>query len=160
MAKPAVRNLIRAILLTAALPMTAVAAAPADVPGADAAIAARQTGFKKMGGAMKALKLELQNPVPAASVMIESATTIAEAAAGQGKLFPAGSGISATLKTAALPAIWTDRATFDTQMATLVTESARLAVAAKAGDVAAIKAQQASTGAACGACHRQFRAES
>lgn len=160
MTKPVIRRAIRTLLLAAFLPISAMAAASADTPRGDAAITARQAGYKRMAAAMKALRLELQNPAPAAPVMIEAAATIAEVAAGQGKLFPAGSGTSATLKTAALPAIWSDRAAFDKQMAALVDESAKLAAVVKTGDLAAIKAQQASTGAVCGACHRQFRAES
>jgi cytochrome c556 len=146
--------------LAAFVPMMAVAATPAEGPVADAAIASRQVGFKTMGRAMKAMKLELANPAPATPVLVEAATALAQAAAGQGKLFPAGSGTSTTLKTEALPAIWTDRATFDRQMAALVAESAKLVAVAKAGDPTAIRLQQAATGATCAACHKQFRAES
>jgi cytochrome c556 len=63
------------------------------------------------------------------------------------------------LKTDALPAIWTDRKTFDADMAKLVAESTKLSAVAGTGNAATIGAQMKAVGATCGACHRQFRAE-
>lgn len=127
-------------------------------PSADAVIATRVAGFKKMGGAMKALNGELKSGTPAPATMLAAAQTIAETARAQGRLFPAGSGPAAGVKTDALPAIWSDRATFDAQMAKLVVESDKLVAVTKSGNAAAIGVQAKATGAVCGACHRQFRA--
>lgn len=146
-------------LLTMIFPALAMAGMPAAAPSPQAAIAARQAGFKKMGGAMKALGEQLKGDTPAKDVMVGAARTIAATAREQGKLFPAGSGASAGVHTDALPNIWTDRATFDGQMARLVTESGKLLTIAGGSDVAAIRAQAKATGAACGGCHRQFRAD-
>ncbi|TPG47167.1 c-type cytochrome [Sphingomonas glacialis] len=126
-------------------------------PSTDAVIATRVAGFKKMGGAMKALNDQLKSGAPVKATMVAAAQTIAENARAQGKLFPAGSGPAAGVKTDALPNIWTDRATFDAQMAKLVTAADKLVAVANSGDAAAIGAQAKATGAVCGGCHRQFR---
>jgi len=146
-------------MLAATLPALALAAAPASAPSPQAAIAARQAGFKKMGAAMKALKAQLEAGAPAKDVMANAAHTIALTAPQQATLFPAGSGTSAGVKTDALPNIWTDRANFDALMVRLAAETGKLQAVATGGDVAAIAAQAKATGAACAACHRQFRAD-
>jgi cytochrome c556 len=137
-----------------------LAAAPAAAPSPQAAIAARQAGYKKMGAAMKALNDQLKSSTPAKDVMVGAARTIALTAREQGKLFPAGSGPQSGLKTDALPGIWADRANFGGQMARLVAESGKLLTVANGGDAAAIRAQVKATGATCSSCHRQFRADS
>ena len=147
-----------AVVLIALIPALAFAA-PAEPPSPAAAIAARQAGFKTMGGAMKTLNLQLKSDAPDRAAMSAAAAAIAAAAPQQGALFPPGSGPESGIKTDALPAIWTDRATFDADMAALVTESAKLVAATNGGDVATIAAQVKATGATCGACHKQFRAE-
>ena len=136
-----------------------LAAAPLTAPSPQDAITQRQTGFKKMGGAMKALNDQLKGDAPAKAIMLPAAQTIAATARVQGGLFPAGSGASAGIKTDALPGIWTDRATFDGQMTKLVAESAKLVTAVNGGDATAIRAQFKVVGATCGGCHRQFRAD-
>ena len=151
---------LHAAALAAVVPALALAAAPAAAPSPQAAIAARQAGFKKMGAAMKALNDQLKSGAPAKDVMENAARTVALTAREQAKLFPAGSGASAGVKTDALPNIWTDRATFDALMGRLATESGKLQAVTGGGDAAAIGAQAKATGAACGACHRQFRADS
>ena len=151
---------LHAAALAAIVPALAMAATPAAAPSPQAAIAARQAGYKKMGAAMKALNEQLKSDAPAKAVMVSAARTIAVTAPDQPKLFPAGSGASAGVPTDALPAIWTDRATFDAKMASLIAESAKLLTVANGGDLAAIRAQAKATGATCSGCHRQFRADS
>ena len=84
----------------------ASAASPADT------IAARQANFKKMGGAMKALKDELGGGADKAK-LLAAARTLASTARMQGGLFPAGTGPSSGVKTDALPAIWAQKPVFD-----------------------------------------------
>ncbi|CAN5609172.1 hypothetical protein BH10PSE14_BH10PSE14_08220 [soil metagenome] len=146
------------LAIMAAAIATALTAAPATPP-AQAAVAARQAGFKKMGAAMKALNDQLKGDAPAKATMVGAAQTILMTAREQGKLFPAGSGASAGVKTDALPGIWSDRATFDGQMSKLVGEASKLVAVANGGDVTAIRVQTKATGAVCGGCHRQFRAD-
>lgn len=143
------------------LPMLAqpLTAAPAAAPAPKAAIAARQAGYKKMGAAMKALNDQLKSGAPVKATMVAAAQTIAATAREQSRLFPAGSGPTAGLSTDALPNIWTDRATFDGQMAKLIAESGKLVGVVNGGNVDAIRAQAKATGGTCAGCHRQFRAD-
>jgi cytochrome c556 len=134
-----------------------LAAAPAAAPSPQAAIAARQAGYKKMGAAMKAINDQLKTDAPAKAVMAPAAQTLAATAREQPKLFPAGSGPTAGVKTDALPNIWTDRKTFDAQMAKLIAESGKLVAVMNSGNIDAIRAQAKATGGTCAACHRQFR---
>lgn len=146
------------LALAAAALVPAVTAAPAAAPTPAQAIVARQAAFKKMGGAMKALGAQLKSGAPVQATMLAAAQTLAATAPTPGSLFPAGSGASAGVKTAALANIWSDRATFDAQMKKMIAETGKLAAVVKGGDTAAINAQFKVTGGACGACHRQFRA--
>jgi cytochrome c556 len=143
----------------AALAMAgSLAATPAPSP--QDIVATRQAGFKKMGAAMKALNEQLKSNAPAKSVIVAAAQTIAPTAREQAKLFPAGSGPAAGIKTDALPNIWTDRGTFDAQMNKLLVETAKLVAVTNGGDMDAIRAQAKATGGVCAGCHRQFRADS
>lgn len=123
------------------------------------AIAARQAGYKKMGAAMKLLNDQLKTSAPSKDIMSGAARTIAMTAREQPKLFPAGSGPTAGVRTDALPDIWTDRATFDGQMNRLLAESGKLVAVVNSGNVDTIRAQVKATGGTCSACHRQFRAD-
>lgn len=144
-----------------ALPMLVgpLTAAPAPSPAPKAAIAARQAGYKKMGAAMKALNDQLKSGTPVKATLVAAAQTLATTAREQPRLFPAGSGPTAGVPTDALPNIWTDRATFDGQMAKLIAESGKLIGVVNGGNADAIRAQAKATGATCAACHRQFRAD-
>lgn len=139
--------------------LLAAASAPAAGPSAESVVAARKAGFKKIGGAMKVIRDQLASGAPSKPAMVSAAQTMAATARDQAKLFPAGSGPGAGVKTDALPAIWSDRATFDAVMGRLVAESTKLATVAGSGDTAAITAQLKATGATCAACHKQFRAD-
>ncbi|WP_298289919.1 cytochrome c [Novosphingobium sp.] len=153
MNKPRIRTIAAAIALVAAAGGTfAIAASPADT------IAARQANFKKMGGAMKVIKDELAGSADKAK-MAGAAKTIAAMARAQVPLFPKGTGPGAGVKTDALPAIWTDRATFDGHAKKLIAEADKLVKVSGTGNAAAIGAQFKAVGGTCGACHKQFRAD-
>lgn len=139
--------------------LLAAASAPAAGPSAESVVAARKAGFKKLGGAMKTIRDQLAGGAPNKQVMVSAAQTMAATAREQAKLFPAGSGPGAGVKTDARAAIWTDRATFDAVMNRLIAESGKLATVAGSGDTAAIAAQLKATGGTCAACHKQFRAD-
>lgn len=161
---PAFRLLLLALfgLPLAAMPIMLVPlnAAPAAASAPKAAIAARQAGYKKMGAAMKALNDQLKTGAPVKAKMVSAVQALAAAAREQPRLFPAGSGPTAGVPTDALPNIWTDRATFDGQMAKLIAESGKLISVVNEGNLDAIRTQAKTTGATCAACHRQFRADS
>jgi len=156
-------NIAAAATLATAVATLAIggsgAAAPAPL-SPQSAITVRQAGFKKMGAAMKALNEQLKSGAPAKGPVAAYAQTIAATAREQGRLFPAGSGPTAGIKTDALANIWTDRATFDAQMTKLVAETGKLAAVTGGNDMDAIRAQAKTTGAVCAGCHRQFRADS
>jgi cytochrome c556 len=61
------------------------------------------------------------------------------------------------VKSAALPAVFTDTAKFKEAQDRLQSEIAKLVSVSKGGDEAAVKAQLAATGKACGGCHESFR---
>ncbi len=143
-------------LLAVFVATATIAASPASP---QPLINVRQANFKKMGTALKAINDQLRTDAPAKAAMIGAAQTIAMTAHQQGRLFPGGSGPAVGIKTDALPGIWSDRATFDAQMAKMVVESDKLLGLAKSGDPAAIRAQVKAVGATCGGCHRQFRAD-
>jgi cytochrome c556 len=152
-------KILCAAACVALLPVLAVASVPAAGPSAESVVAARKAGFKKIGGAMKAIRDQLASGGTNRPVMVGAAQTMATTAREQAKLCPAGSGPGAGVKTDALPAIWSDRATFDAAMNRLIAESTKLAAVAGSGDAAAITAQLKATGATCAACHKQFRAD-
>ena len=158
------RSIKISTLAAVATAMTALALAgslaAAPGPSPQNIVATRQAGFKKMGAAMKALNEQLKSSTPAKNVIVAAAQTIAPTAREQAKLFPAGSGPAAGIKTDALPNIWTDRGTFDAQMNKLLVETAKLAAVTNGGDMDAIRAQAKVTGGVCASCHRQFRADS
>jgi cytochrome c556 len=61
------------------------------------------------------------------------------------------------LKSAALPAIYTDTAKFKESADRLQSETAKLVTLTKSGDEAAVKAQVLVVDKACGGCHESFR---
>src|SRR5882672_3128395 len=63
------------------------------------------------------------------------------------------------VKSAALPAVWTDNAKFAEAAERLQNESNKLYQVSRSGDEAAIKAQLKAVGGACGGCHENFRAK-
>lgn len=61
-------------------------------------------------------------------------------------------------KTRAKPEIWTNKAKFDDHAKKMQMEMAKLAVAAKAGNIDNIKLAVKATGATCESCHDDFQA--
>ena len=55
--------------------------------------------------------------------------------------------------------MWENRADFDAKLKDLVDKTARLAVAAKAGDFESSKAAAFDAGGACKACHDEYKAD-
>ncbi len=61
------------------------------------------------------------------------------------------------VKSAALPAVFTDTAKFKEAQDRLQSEVAKLVSVSKGGDEAAVKSQLAAVGKSCGGCHETFR---
>jgi cytochrome c556 len=61
------------------------------------------------------------------------------------------------VKSAALPAVFTDTAKFKEAQDRLQSEVSKLVAVSKSGDEAAVKAQLGAVGKSCGGCHDDFR---
>lgn len=61
--------------------------------------------------------------------------------------------------TKARPEIWKNRPDFDAKMEKMNAEAAKFPEVVKTGDVAALKKQVGATGAACKACHDDYRSK-
>jgi cytochrome c556 len=61
------------------------------------------------------------------------------------------------VKSAALPAIWSDSAKFAEAADRLQNEASKLYAVSRSGDEAAVKTQIGAVGKACGGCHESFR---
>jgi cytochrome c556 len=132
----------------------AIAEAQTSAAGA---IAARQEAMKAQGGAMRALTPIIRGEQPwNQQTAIQAATTLNTSAKAIPNVFPQGSGPEAG-KTDALPAIWQNRADFESKAKALETESAKLLQLAQAGDEAGFKAQFPAVGRTCGGCHENYR---
>ena len=148
-AKPLVVALVLALGATGAIAATA----------AETAIATRQAGYKKIGGAFQAISDELKKGSPDAKLIAANAAVVNAQAAQVPKWFPKGSGPEAGFKTEAKPNIWTDNAKFAAAAANFQTQAGKLQTVAAGGDVEAIKAQFRATGGTCKACHDVYRVE-
>ncbi|WP_431305260.1 cytochrome c [Sediminicoccus sp. BL-A-41-H5] len=127
-------------------------------PSPAAVVTERREGFKAAGDNMTAVAAVARaGGDPRGTV--ERIAAIQAWFATAGTLFPAGTQQGAAgLDTRALPAIWTDRAGFDAAMAAVQPRLAALREAAASGNVANFQAAVQATGAACGDCHRPYRA--
>lgn len=63
------------------------------------------------------------------------------------------------VKSASLPAIWTNSAKWSEAADRLQNEASKLYAVSRSGDEAAVKAQIGAVGKSCGACHEAFRAK-
>jgi cytochrome c556 len=117
------------------------------------AIAERRAGLKRMGEHMQAMKAVVDNrgnvqPLTATvDDMIAWYRTMPQR-------FPPGSDRG---DTRALPALWNERANFETINNNLVEQLQVLRTAAASGDAAAFATAYGQTGQTCGTCHRPYR---
>ena len=123
--------------------------APLDV------IAFRRANYKWMGETFDAMKKAVADGSDVAP-FAPKAADIAVWARRIPTVFPDGTQTGGETK--AQPAIWTNHAVFEQRADALATNADKLATIAATGDKAAFAAQYQTTGAACGACHREFRA--
>jgi cytochrome c556 len=146
----------RFVVAVAALAL-AGCAPEAKGPGAEAAHV-RHEHFESLGKAFKALDTEAKKAAPDAAAMAASAATIDDLAHQLPTWFPAGSGPQDGVKTHAKPEVWTDADAFAERARHLRDATGALRAAAPEG-VEAMRAKMKDVGAACGACHKQFRAK-
>ncbi len=129
----------------------AAAMAPADV------VKARQAGFKELGAAFKAVRDGTAASEMPMAIMQQSANKIKATAAALPTWFPAGSGGTATLKSAAKPEIWSKPAEFRTAHSNFATQANAFQVAVATGNADNIKAAFRSLGGTCKGCHDNFK---
>jgi len=139
------------LLLTCALPASAQFAKAEDaVKYRKSALFVMQQNFGRVAG-MAAGKIPFD-----AKVAADSAAT----ADFMAKLPWAGFGPGTDKgETKAKPEIWANKAKFDDYAGKMQTEMSKLAVAARGGNLDAIKAAVGDTGSTCKACHDEFRAK-
>jgi cytochrome c556 len=161
----ALKTIMTALALAAGVGLVtslAVAADPAPAPTAATAsgkaVVARQAHYKELNGAFKAINEQLKSDAPDKAAIAATAAKMKALAEDLPSWFPKGSGPEAGVKTAAKAEIWTDAEGFAAAATKLQGETAKLADAATAGDMDAIKGQARATNAACKACHDKYRA--
>jgi cytochrome c556 len=144
-----------AVALCAGL-LVAGGGALAQSAGAKAAHA-RHEGFEQFGKAFKAINDQLKAGKPNWGKIRSSAATMQKLSGQIPGWFPAGSGPESGGKTHAKAEIWSDAAGFQAALKPLAPAVAKLNVAAKAGDKAALQDAVKEAGGACGGCHKKYR---
>lgn len=139
-----------ATLVAFAAPASAQFAKPED------AIKYRQSALFVMGQHFSRVGAMANGRVPFdAKVAAENAETVASMARLPWAGFAPGTDKGGNTK--AKPEIWTEQAKFKEGNEKLVVETAKLATAAKSGNLDALKTAFAATADTCKACHDSFR---
>jgi cytochrome c556 len=132
------------------------AVAQAQTPPVDV-IVTRQAGYDLMSSLVGSVNLAVK-----ANVEVKSFAGAGSAITAWAKqipsLFPPGSD-KGSKPTKAKAEIWTNWAEFEKDAANLAAAGTKLTELAKANDTAGFTAQLKEVGAACGACHKAFRAQ-
>jgi cytochrome c556 len=148
-----IRLAVTAALLATALPLSALTG-PAAAATGEEVIAERRANFKRIGEISDAIK----TIVGAGSATAELGPLTRELDERVKRIsgfFPAGSETGGGTK--ARTEIWSDRDGFNKATANIAIETGKLITAAGGSDFAAFGDQYKATGAACGACHRNYR---
>ena len=132
---------------------------PNPEAAARSTIEARQAIFKLMGSQSGAIGgINRPNaPAPDLAVVARNAERIQMLAGMIPEFFTANPTAPASVKTRALPGIWTGTADFKAKADALSKAAGAVATAAKAGNLDATKAAARDVTAACSACHEAYR---
>ena len=147
------KKLVPATLAIAAL----CGAAFAQRPGAAGTIQARQGNYKQMAAALKGISDQLRSGNPDLASIRPRAALLADRSVRVLRWFPHGTGPEAGVRTRARPDIWTNAAGFRHAGAAFVVAARALNSAARAGDIARLRAALPAVRRACAACHDDFR---
>jgi len=145
---------MRVSLMALALVAATLAGAAAFAQGGGDFIAERRAGLKRMGEHMQAMKAAVDNKGDVRPLAATVDDMIAWYRTMPGR-FPPGSDRG---DTRALPAIWSEKANFETVNNNMLNQLQVLRAAAASGDPAAFAAAYGQTGQTCGTCHRPYRA--
>lgn len=127
-------------------------------PDTAATIRQRQANYKQMSRASKAIGDQLKADAPSVPDIQAAARTIADFAPHIPQWFPAGSGPESGIRTRAKAEIWQDQEGFGRAAGNFIEAAERFNIAARSGDLAAIRAAQPALGNGCKECHGRFRA--
>ena len=131
-------------------------AADTNIPlNADTIILARQSGMDLQDGVMDGMKAGIASGTDVKSYA-DGAKALSNWIKVYTQLFPEGTQTGENTK--AKPEIWSNRAEFEKDAANFATQADKLSDLAKAGDKDGFAAQFKQVGAACGTCHRAFKA--
>ena len=133
------------------LATAAVAATPSDY------VASRKAAYKQIGQANKAILDQFRGGSPSMPAVAANARLLAGYSDKIPGWFPRGTGPESGVKTAALPAIWTDPKGFRNAAQALRISSGRLLAAASQNNLPAAKAAAAEVGGTCRGCHQTYR---
>jgi cytochrome c556 len=137
---------------------TTIGLLPVAAQDKAAQVTDRQASMKRMGQQLAGVKAFLDGNADQAAASA-NAGVLAELAAKIPDWFPPGTAMTeVSVKSAAKPNIWTDRAKFTEAATALKGEADKLQVALKGTDKAAVGQQFAAVGrVGCGGCHNEFR---
>ena len=143
--------------IVAAATLFALAApASAQFAKAEDAVKYRQSALSVMGTHFGRLGAMANGKVPFdANVVAENAELVAVMAKLPWAGF--GPGTDKDSRSKAMSEVWTEQAKFKASSEKFIAESAKLAVAAKTGNLDAVKTAFAATADTCKACHDAFR---
>lgn len=137
--------------------LTTAAVSIAQTASPDDTIRARQQNLKDVGASFKTVRDQLRVSSPDFAAIKAAGADIKAKADAMVTWFPKGTGTEAGIKTAALPAIWSDAAGFETARKNFVAAAAKFADVTASGDKAAIQAGVGPMGASCKGCHDNYR---
>jgi cytochrome c556 len=148
-----------AVALAAASTLAISQGAPNPEAAAKSAIEARQAIFKLIGTQMAPIGGlgRAGGPPPDLAVVARNAARVQTLADMIPELFTANPTAPASVKTRALPVIWTGQADFKAKAEALSKAAAAVADAAKKGDLAATQAAARQINPACSGCHDTYR---
>jgi cytochrome c556 len=148
-----VSSVVATVLLMAGFsaPAQAQFAKPED------AVKYRQSALSVMSNHMGRINAQLKSPQPNVQVIQNSAALVETMSKLPWEAFVAGTENVGNTK--ALPGVFKDTAKIKELSEKLQAETAKLASVSKGGDVKAIQAQFGNVGAACKACHDDYRAK-
>ena len=152
-------GLIAGIAVAVSLGIASTGTLDAALKG-EAAIKERIAAMKAITKEWRVIRSFGKDDKVTPAVVAEKATIMANLSRQIPAMFPEGTGRGdfSDKETRALPAIWTDWASFESAATVMVVESEKLANFAKAGDTGAIPEQIAQVGKlGCGACHKAYR---
>ena len=151
--------MVKRVLLTALCALALALGLGIGLSWAMTAAQAVQTRRAVFGQMTQALKFAANHWDDSASYdsLAQAGALIERDAKALPALFPAGTGPQSGLDTAALDAIWSDRAGFESLVRQLATAAGRLAAVTPGSDSAQIRKEIKTVAATCRSCHRDYR---